>query len=480
MERQITNNEIFLSGAFINNPEAEKCEVNVNLKTVFLTQDGNQSLKDEILKIIESSSIVLKVCSFIITDSQIYEALKKKLETSSVAVFILTQLDTSKISNTSLITEDEAREQTSVQHLSYIKALYDKGAHVRASTIAHAKFLVADRAKGFIMSANFTTPSLNLNTESVAYLSNKCSLELDKLFDVVFLKGTTYRKYLTATQKNKQLIVHNDAFVKQEWLPQVSHSNLRYTYDDLTHNLLEEIISIIKTSKQFIYLSTYSIVGLEHLSLLTTELDCAIKRGVSVFIFCRGMNYRPDHLKGVSILSKIGCVVFADYYNHSKGIINETTGMIFTANVDGYHGLTNGFEVGFILDEIQRSEFLQVHKNLIASSNYKFILTPKRADLFSTYELYEKSKGIKAPVFENYLSISLKKAIYHLKEEFEEHPLFFAFVKGKMNETYIVTANNCFKCVYLDGTITVNEKANLNYNMEKYLLKYQNLKIEYT
>lgn len=480
MQRQITNSEIFRSGAFISNTVAQPFVPSTELKSIFLTQDGNLALKEEILTIIESATTVLKVCSFIITDNQIFEALRRKIETNSVAVFILTQLDTSKILNTSLITEDEAREQTSIQHLSYIKALYDKGAHVRASTTAHAKFLIADRINGFIMSANFTTPSLNMNTESGAYLTPKCSEQLDKLFDVVFQKGTTYRKYLTAARKNKQFIVQNESFIKSEWLPKSSDSNLRFTYDDLTNNLFEEIVTIIRSAKQYVYLSTYSIVGLERLGVLTAEINNAVKRGVSIHVFCRGMNYRPDHLKGVAILSALGCEIHGDYYNHSKGIINESSAMMFTANIDGYHGLINGFEVGFILNDDQRAEFLQVHKDLIASSNYRFILTPRRTDLFNTYELYEKSKGIKAPVFENNLSISLQKSVYHLKEEFEEHPIFLAYSKGKTSETYILTTNNCFKCVYLNGTITINEKTNLNYNLEKYLVKYQNLKIEYT
>ena len=68
-------------------------------------------------------------------------------------------------------------------------------AYVRASLSAHSKFIVADRTIGFITSANFTTPSLTFNTESGAYLDEKSSKELDKLFDVIFLQGTTYKQF---------------------------------------------------------------------------------------------------------------------------------------------------------------------------------------------------------------------------------------------------------------------------------------------
>src|SRR5690606_20467178 len=101
-------------------------------------------------------------------------------------------------------------------------------------------------------------------------------------------------------------------------------------------------------------------------------LKSAIKRDVSISVFCRGMNYRNDHLTGVSELCDLGCNIYADVYNHSKEVINEKTGLIFTANIDGHHGLTNGFEVGYLLNEAQRIEFLDFHKRLIETAFYVF------------------------------------------------------------------------------------------------------------
>ena len=73
------------------------------------------------------------------------------------------------------------------------------------------------------------------------------------------------------------------------------------------------------------------------------------ERNGSVNIFCRGMNYRSDHLVACNELVKMGCVIYGDVFNHSKGIISKDNGMIFTANIDGQHGLTNGFEVGYLM-----------------------------------------------------------------------------------------------------------------------------------
>ena len=109
------------------------------------------------------------------------------------------------------ITEEEIKENPARTHLKYIKQLYDNGIHVRASLSAHSKFIVTDRTIGFITSANFTTPSLTFNTESGAYLDEKSSKELDKLFDVIFLQGTTYKQFLGTKKKGKMLVVQSEA-----------------------------------------------------------------------------------------------------------------------------------------------------------------------------------------------------------------------------------------------------------------------------
>ena len=63
------------------------------------------------------------------------------------------------------------------------------------------------------------------------------------------------------------------------------------------------------------------------------------------------MNHRQDHLKGVSMLRELGCKIYGDADNHAKGIINENEGFIFTANIDGEHGLKQGFEIGYNLNQ---------------------------------------------------------------------------------------------------------------------------------
>ena len=479
MEKIITNNDVFQEGAFILNENCSSEPVIIRCSNVFLTQDGNNALKEEILALIRNTQSVLKICSFILTDREIFEKLLERAKSCQIAIFILTQLDNSKLINTSLLTEEEFVEQTNATHLSYIKTLYDNGAHVRASDSAHAKFIISDREIGFIMSANITTPSLTFNTESGVHIDSKDVESLDNLFDVIFQKGTLYRQYISSSRKAKGFVVQTDITIKKEWLPESAESRIRYSYEELTHNLYEEIIALIKTAKEYLYISTYSIVKLENLPEFVTEIKNARIRGVNIFIFCRGMNYRPDHLAGSKILAKLGCEIYADIYNHSKGIINESKGLLFTANIDGSHGLKNGFEVGYLLNEHQRMDFLDIHKHLIKTSPYVFKQEPLRRQLFATYSLYEQIKNIKAPMFENDIVLRVKKELNSQNYLLETLPLFFGRTKEKVPQHFIIAGNSCFKCNYEKGTFLVSEKVNMNYNLEKYIVKYNNLKILY-
>jgi hypothetical protein len=478
MEVNIKHTDQFSSGAYILNSNMEAYSPFKQTGSVFLTQENNNSLKEEILKLINQSKNVLKICSFIITDNEIFEAILNKSQSSNISIFVLTQLDQAKLTNLfsllDFLTEEEIKENPAQTHLKYIKKLFDSGVHVRASVSAHAKFIIADRINGFITSANLTTPSLTFNTESGAYLTQDDSRELDKLFDVIFQMGSSYRQFISSAKKNKIFVVQSEVKIKKELLPASVVSNLRYTYENEANNLYDEIISIINSASKMLYISTYSIVGLDSLTELTKAIKDASGRGVQINLFCRGMNYRNDHLTGSQMLSLNGCKIFADLFNHSKGVINEKRGMIFTANIDGFHGLKNGFEVGYVLQEEQRVEFLNIHNDLIKSAYYVFQNTPSRTALFQTYINYEDTKGIKAPVFPKDIIISIRKGMAVNESDLSELPLFYG---RSRNGEYLIAGNSYFKCRIMDNTFVLFEKEKPRFDLERYILKYVNLKI---
>lgn len=110
------------TGAFISNVDAETYKNYTKNETVFITQNNNVRLKEEIIKIINNSTTVLKICSFIITDKELFDIILEKATSTNVAIFILTQLDKSKLNNLSslseFLTEEEMSDKTSSIHLN--------------------------------------------------------------------------------------------------------------------------------------------------------------------------------------------------------------------------------------------------------------------------------------------------------------------------------------------------------------------------
>ena len=345
-----------------------------------------------------------------------------------------------------MITEEELSDTTAIQHLRSIKTLYDNGAHVRAATTAHAKFVVADRSNGFIMTANLTTPSLEKNTELGVYLNAGDSMELDKLFDIVFLKGTEYRHFISAS-KNKNFIVQTEAKVKDSDLNQIKKSSgLRYTYgSDKHHSLYDEIVDIVRKANDFVYLSSYCINDLDKLPELKKVIEAAITRNVQILIFCRGMNFRNDHLIACEWLLSAGCKLYGDIYNHSKGIVNEQKGLLFTANIDGKHGLKTGFEVGCILNNVQHILFISLHKILIAQSDYVFCYNSLRKDFFDTYLSYQVEKETLALDFPETVLITLKNKEIVLSDAFYNAPIFFAY---DSKNKFLMAGDHLYKCSF--------------------------------
>lgn len=478
MEINLKHTDTFGTGKFVLYEEKKTFEIFQNSKTIYLTQDGNERLKKEIIKLIEESTEVIKLCSFIITDINVYHTLLNKARNTNVAIFIITQLDQKKLTNVSVLAdylpEEDLQGNPGKRHLKFIRELFDAGIHIRAAESIHAKFIITDRKNGFITSANITKPSLTFNTESGVYLDENNSVELDELFDVIFKKGTTYRQFLASVKKNKIFVVQSDTKVEQKFLPDSKKSGIRYTYENIENNLYKEIIDIVNDATEYIYLSTYSIVKLSELTEFTSSIKEAIKRGVNIFVFCRGMNYRNDHLEGTEVLKSYGCRIYADLFNHSKGIINQNSGLIFTANIDGNHGLKNGFEVGCLLTEKQRQEFLAFHKYLIETAYYHYASKPTRLDVFQSYIKYEIEKEMTPPTFPRDLVITIKNGVKLNEIEIKNELIFYG---KKAKEEFLVCGKGVYKCLVKDGVFEIIAQEEPRYDLEKYVLKYFNLKI---
>ncbi|CAH8283427.1 phosphatidylserine/phosphatidylglycerophosphate/cardiolipin synthase-like enzyme [Mariniflexile fucanivorans] len=474
MNNIINDKGKFKGGYFVlnedrnNNPWLERDDF-------FVTLPSQNSIKTEIIELIRNSKASIKLCSFIITDHEIYEEIERVLKNSNVAVFILTQLDDSKFS-TSLLSEEEMIENFNQVHLDIVKKLYSNGAHVRATRTAHAKFIISDKEKGLLTSANITTPSLTSNPETGIFISDTKALNhLDRLFDEIFQNGTEYTRFITANL-NKQFVVSRRQNISENTKVLEIKSKLKFTFEDYNQSLYDEIVKTIENSSGDVFLSTYNIVGLNSLPEFIGALRSVLKKGFSVYIFSRGMNYRADHLEGCTQLANLGCIIYGDVFNHSKGIITPEQSMIFTANIDGNHGLKNGFEVGVILEDNQNINLKAFIEWQIRTAPYVFTISPHKSNYFDYYTYHCKLKEINPKPLPDDITIKLNKSNSDLVKLIDEIPCYYKVKNNKISQLQI--GKYSYEASFDNNILNIGNQIKIrDYNLESYLLKYKNAKI---
>ena len=209
MNNNLINKEAFQGGFFVLNDNKTQADLGEYPDLLF-TLDGYPQIKNHIIKLIRNAVKVIKLCSFIISDEEIAFELLEKCKNTDTAIFLLTQLDDKKF-NFDFLPEEVSTEEGK-EHMSIITKLYGLGAHVRAATSAHAKFIVCDSCDALLMSANITSPSLNTNPETGVILTKERGYrELDKLFDILFQKGTEYVGFTKSGKK--QLISSRSTYI---------------------------------------------------------------------------------------------------------------------------------------------------------------------------------------------------------------------------------------------------------------------------
>jgi hypothetical protein len=376
--------------------------------------------------------------------------------------------------------EEEVNPNFYQKHLDYISKLYSNGAHIRAATKAHAKFLIIDDNEALVMSANITTPSLNDNPESGVYVLHKESLKsLISLFDIIYQYGTEYTKFKSAS-KNKQFVVSREISLKKDWLNHIDNYNIKYTWANENQSLYSEIINLINNGdvNSEIIISTYSVVGLDNIPEFTESIKKYINKGGEVLLFCRGMNYRSDHLNNCTKLSKIGVKIFGDVYNHSKGIISNKKGFIFTANIDGNHGLTNGFEIGYYLNDSQRNCLNCFISWQIENAPFVFKVNPTKNEFYETYKYYTETKGIASLKLPDHLEIRISNGALKIKSELEKFPIY-VHCNSLKNIEVLNVGSSYYNVKMVDNVIEVFNKIYKSTNREVYLLQSNNISINF-
>ena len=350
----------------------------------YIINDSHQhTLTDCIKTLIKNTKKYIKISSFLMQDAEISEMLREIAISGKAAVFL--------ISNKKDQESEEYRESTVVpqndkdknvgfdNHGRFLKELFYSGIHVRLLDNLHAKFIVSDGEKGLVMSANLAPNSLKRNVESGIEISGSDVKELDYVFDTMY-KHADIVKFQGANRKDITIKVDNK--LNPISIESVG-GNIRLTVASASdtnlslckvYSIYNTIIDIIRKAQKYIYIVTYHFQFKDDtLSEFMDAIRDARKRGVEILLYSNTKSDVPSRkssIRAIHELISLGCTSFGDDKNHSKCVLSESKGILFTANIDSVNGMKNGFEVGCIMNQEQRKSAEQHINNLIKGIKY--------------------------------------------------------------------------------------------------------------
>ena len=344
------------------------------MNSYLINGNGSMVLTNSIKELIKGAKRYIKACNFLFQDNEVIELLHEA-STRGVAIFIISNIRLNDYNEN----EKPKKEtnNTTVPNLTYLKEL---GCHVHLLTELHAKFIIADGEQGILMSANFAANSLDKNTETGIPILGAELSDMEYIFEMLYLSSDVSdidktKERNVFLKKTKRLVLDRDNYL---------NSNMRFTIDSKhkdnnlynchVRSIYNSIINIINKANKYVYIVTWHFKELNHLPEFIDAINNAIKRGVEIKLYS---NYygESDSLasshKAIEMLKHMGCKNYGDNNNHSKCVISENTGIIYTANIDGINGMLYGFEVGCMLNREQLNLTYDHINSLIEKSKNK-------------------------------------------------------------------------------------------------------------
>lgn len=336
------------------------------MQKLYYNSQKDSELTNRIFELIGNAKSYIKTGNFFFQDPKLNEALIMAAE-RGVAIFVISNLRGDEERGKKYMKRDKEVSSETDPHIPHLHELHRKGIHVHLSNDLHAKFLIADGEEGLIMSANYTPNSLYGNPENGVDIIGEELDDLEYLFDVLFTNqdivlsedGDKYRYLLTSKPIDSNLFKDIGKKSKLIFTAKSSKNNLQncsYT------SIYTTIAEVINSAKEYLIMVSWSYKRINDLPLIRDAVRAAIKRGVNVTVLYSD-KMSEDKLAGTEreLPKLVGkenvkscCHKFQA--NHSKCVLSEKKGVMFTANIDGDSGLLSGFEIGCILSDEQREQ----------------------------------------------------------------------------------------------------------------------------
>lgn len=342
----------------------------------YINDGKRKELTESILEMIRTAKSYIKISSFVMEDQMVVDELRSVAYSGKVAVFVISNRN--KREDEEYISTKDKKDIVDAEgihaHRMFLQRMYYSGVHVRLLDNLHAKFIISDGQKGMLMSANIASNSLNKNVETGISVEGDDLKSLELVFDTMY----NYADIVQFVQSNRSDVIKVSVKKLPNQIFDGIKGNIRLTAISRYQTNLSEckqtsiynsIIKIIDESELFVYVVAWVFKDKRGvLSKLKYAIDRAVKRGVKITLLYndKGNSANKEiQQKYIYELGRIGCDAYPVTNNHSKCVLSDKGGMLFTANIDGNNGLLEGFEVGCMLDKEQYQQAVKHVEELI-------------------------------------------------------------------------------------------------------------------
>lgn len=342
----------------------------------YINDGKRRELTDKILRIIRSAKSYIKISSFIMEDQMLVDELRKIAYSGNVAVFVISNRNKKEDEEyfSTASRKDDSKADGIHAHQLFLQRMYYSGVHVRLLDNLHAKFVLSDGGKGVLMSANIASNSLNKNVETGISVGGDDLKNLELIFDTMY----NYADVVQFVKSDMSDVVKISVKKLPNQIFDDIKGNIRLTAISRHPTNLSEcrqttiydsIIKIVDEAESFVYIVSWVFKDKRNtLSKLRYAIDKVVKRGVKVTLFYNekgNPTNKEVQQQYIYEMGRIGCDAYSNNNNHSKCVLSEKTGLLFTANIDGNNGLLEGFEVGCMMDEQQHQQAIKHVEELI-------------------------------------------------------------------------------------------------------------------
>lgn len=338
---------------------------------------SDRMLSQKVISILDSAKKMVVICSFLLADKDIEEAIEKTAQ-RGVRIYLMLASE-ARLDNEP--GEDSFSKMVLKQHKAMLKRLGGK-VLIRSAPHFHAKVVLADpyasNAKGFLLTANLTKEAIERNEELGVELT------------IVEIKeAVEYLRWAIWESADHEILdSHNFSSVKplnSVDYPKATGDRVFFTTSQSTA-LKSKLMNIISSAKNRIIISSF---GWEKNHEVVAELCNKSKEGVEITVLAR---LRDSAMPALIKLQKSGVEVLGFEWLHAKSIwTDQNEALLMSANIEK-NGLDSGFEIAVYLTDQRQTLVLNVLNHWISNAPKQLLSTPKIGEVIGHITTWKDGK----------------------------------------------------------------------------------------